>query len=145
MVIWPHITGYILFTVLASLSLSRLLDFLETGRERAAGASVLLAICAAFTYELGHVYCLLAALATVVSALRLKHGTQGQTPRPDVSGVRRRVRLAAMLAPVPVLYATVSLFDFFSRLGSVQASDGRVNMSADILRGLTLAVSQPYF
>ena len=145
MVIWHHITGYILFTVLASLSLSRLLDFLETGRERAADASVLLAICAAFTYELGNVYCLLAALATVVSALRLKQDTQGQTPRPDLGGVRRRVRLAAMLALVPVLYATVSLFDLFSRLGSVQASDIRVNMSAGILGGLTLAVSQLYF
>ena len=145
MVIWHHITGYILFTVLASLSLSRLLDFLETGRERAADASVLLAICAAFTYELGNVYCLLAALATVVSALRLKQETQGQTPRPDLGGVRRRVRLAAMLALVPVLYATVSLFDLFSRLGSVQASDIRVNMSAGILGGLTLAVSQLYF
>jgi len=56
-----------LFTILAILSLSFLLDYLETDRTRAADASVLLAIGAAFTYELGSVYCLLAALASVVS------------------------------------------------------------------------------
>ena len=137
MVVWHHITGYMLFTVLASLSLSRLLVSLETGRTRAADASVLLAIGAAFTYELGSAYCLLAALATLVSAIRLR--------RARGSGVRRRIWLATRLALVPVLYATVSLLDFFARPGSLQASDFRAGASADVLGGLTLAASQLYF
>jgi len=122
MVVWHHITGYILFTILAILSLSFLLDYLETDRTRAADASVLLAIGAAFTYELGSVYCLLAALARLVSAIRLKRATRDHVLPSDPRGVRQRIRLATMLTLVPVLYETVSLLDFFARLGSVGSS-----------------------
>ncbi|MBI2200006.1 MAG: hypothetical protein HYU42_15635 [Candidatus Rokubacteria bacterium] len=145
MVVWHHITGYILFTVLASLSLSFLLDYLETDRPRAADTSVLLAIGAAFTYELGSVYSLLAALASLASAIRWKRTTRDHALPPDPRGVRGRVRLATMLALVPVLYKTVSPIDFFARLGSVQASDLRASASVDVLGGLTLAVSGLYF
>jgi hypothetical protein len=144
-VVWHHITGYILFTVLASLSLSFLLDYLETERTRAAEASVLLALVAAFTYELGSVYCVLAALATIVSAIRLKRATQDHPPPSDSRGVRQRIRLAALLALVPVLYAAVSLADFFARRGGVEASDLRVNVSGDLLRGAGLVAYQLYF
>ena len=142
MVIWHHITGYILFTVLATLSLSRLLDYLETDRPRAADTSVLLAIGAAFTYELGSVYALLAAFATLVSAIRLKRARGTHVLPSNPRRARQRIRLTAMLAFVPVLYGTVSLFDLAARRGSVPAPAVRADPSANLLRGLARAASE---
>src|ERR1035441_6821257 len=63
LVIWNHITGYVLFCLLISLSVYTLVEFFEYHRIRYALWSAISAGAAIFTYELGIAYCLLACLA----------------------------------------------------------------------------------
>jgi hypothetical protein len=144
-VVWHHITGYILFTLLTSLSLWFLLDFLEGGRPRAAGTSVLLALGATFTYEFGAVYCLLAALGTAISAVRFSQRRREGGGRSASRRSGLQLRLATTLGLVPLLYAVVSATDLLARLGSVAASDAPRPTPTELLRGLALMPYPAFF
>ena len=127
-VVWFHANAYVLCAALLVASLERLLAFLETGRRGPAAAAVALALVAAFTYELGAIYCAVAGGLLSVSALAHRPTAaavgEGLAPpgdgpaapadgraRPGAGSAPRRARLAvggAHLLAVAV-YAATSL------------------------------------
>jgi hypothetical protein len=96
LVIWNHLTGYILFAVCALASLRYLLQYLEGGPDRLFYMSWTLAFAATFIYELGVVYCVLAAVAFVRRKGRF--------------GSRRCI---ALFLSIPVVYITANLGDYY--------------------------------
>ncbi len=144
-VIWHHINGYLLFGVLATLSLQQLLVYLDIHHVRHARLAVLLALAAAFVYEAGLIYCALVALALTVGAVRQR----GRPTLPEDPGGRRgatgHLVLTLAFAGVIVLYLGVSAGDLLARFASLHRSDARLPAPAEITTGLSHAVSQSAF
>ena len=107
LVIWNHITGYVLFCLLISLSVYTLVEFFEYHRIRYALWSAISAGAAIFTYELGIAYCLLACLA--LTSTTWSSDATGH----DRSLFRRRtVTLAVVFLIIPFLYAAISAVNY---------------------------------
>jgi len=141
-VVWFHANAYVLCAALLLASLERLLAFLETGGRGAARLCVALAALAAFTYELGPIYCAVAGALLVLSALP----AGPQAGHADLAGAAaaRRARLAtggAHLA-VTAVYVAVSAGDLLLRFGGIAGSDVRAPRLAELGIGAEFAVRQ---
>lgn len=113
LVIWNHLTGYVFFCLMASVSLYSLISFLDDGRRKRAVSSISSAFIAAFTYELGVIYCVLVAMC-LFWALR-KHAQ----PEVNVPGFRRGLAaLTIAFCVVPLIYAGLDVQDYRSTAGA---------------------------
>ena len=90
LVIWNHLTGYVLFALCTMASLNLLLAYLNEGGARL-WWSLLFAALASFTYEAGLVYCAIVAAMLLFS---------------------RRRSQAILYFAVPVLYVIFSVLDY---------------------------------
>jgi hypothetical protein len=142
-VVWFHANAYVLCALLLVASLERLLAFLETGRRGPAGAAALLALVAAFTYELGAIYCVVVGAVLAMSAL-------GGARRGAVAGDASAPRGARLVAGgvhllAVAVYAAVSLADLHARFGGIGGSDVRPPGLGDLGPGLGFAGRQVGF
>jgi hypothetical protein len=140
-VIWHHVNGYLLFGVLATLSLQQLLIHVDRHDARHARLAFLFALAATFVYEAGLIYCVLVAGGLVFGIAR------GHATRPEDPASRRREagRLALAFAGIIVLYLAASAGDFLARFSSPDRSDAHLPSAGDIPTGLSHAVSQSAF
>src|SRR4029453_16853683 len=72
MVIWHHINGYLLCTILCTVSLIALLNHGATGHRASAWVSVATAFLATFAFEVGVVYCVVVAASLAVSLVSVR-------------------------------------------------------------------------
>lgn len=114
LVIWAHLHGYLLFQVLLLGSLACTFRYCAGGTRAALAGAWLLALMAAFTYELGQFY---AALAGVACAAR--------------AGSRRRAALVLLaFAGIGGLYQAANRLDAARHRGSYEPE----RLSGEILR-----------
>jgi hypothetical protein len=103
-ILWNHITGYVLFCLLAAFSVYMLVCFFETQRLSRLALSLLAAGVAVFTYELGIVCCVLNG------AVLLWRGRR-EDPQANTPGHASRIRIATGLSflLLPVIYLVLSI------------------------------------
>ncbi len=140
-VVWVNVSAYVLCALLLVASVERLLAFLETGRRGPAGAAVLLALLAAFTYELGPVYCVVSGALLALSAL-----LRGRSVAASVFAPRRAVlAVGGAHVLVAALYALTSVVDLYARFGGIRGSDVRPPGLGDLGPAVEFAVRQVGF
>jgi hypothetical protein len=116
LVIWNHMTGYVLFCLLVALSLNTLLSFLTTGKQALLLISATCAALAMFIYELGVVYLVITAVALIWNG-RASVANRSNAPR-------EWMRIAAgLMLVVALLYAFTVVFNIESqpRLSDISA------------------------
>jgi hypothetical protein len=134
LVIWSHLHGYLLFLIFLLGSLTLLLRC--AGRAAAwksprLWGSWMLGLLAAFTYELGQVYALLAGLF-LAAAL------------PPGTARRRRLAFASLFAAIGVLYQGADALDRWTNRGQFDPKDARGRILAGAFSKETLANSQRF-
>jgi|GEM_PF-2302013 len=107
MVIWHHLSGYLLFSVFLLSSIYNLLKYEETGSPGNGIALSLFLLLAAFTYEAGSAAALLIALYMTLSRLNKRS--------------RYGWRVIAATCMVPVIYVSLSLIDLYAKFGNLSA------------------------
>ncbi len=118
MVLWHHIMGYLLFSLLAILQILYLIRFMSEGHLRFAIWSLVLALIAEFTYEPTLALNLIIAGALALPALSLKFKSLQWLPRPR-PGPTTCLKIAALFCVISLLLPTVSFIDSYLRFGHV--------------------------
>lgn len=116
MVLWHHIMGYLLFSLLAILQLIYLIRFISEGHIRFAIWSLGLALVAEFTYEPTLALNLIIAGALTLPALSLKFQSLQWIPRPRPSPTTC-LKVAALFCAISLLLPAASFTDSYLRFG----------------------------
>lgn len=144
LVIWSHLHGYLVFLMLLLASLTLLLRYARrpvAWKSPLLWGSWILALLAAFTYELGQFY---AVLAGLFLAAVLPRGT----------GARRRFALCSLFAAVMILYQGADQLDRRIHRGQFQPETIRARIKERAFTKATLehsrrfvayTVGQPFF
>jgi len=140
-VIWFHANAYILCTVLLTGSLERLLAYLDTGRRAAGSASLLLALTAAFTYELGAFYSLMVGALLAISALP-RPGQRAGGAAGIPSSRRARLLMSGGHGAIAATYLAISVVDLLRRFPGLEGSDARLPGPEAFVLGGRYAVQQ---
>lgn len=117
MVLWHHIMGYLLFSLLAILQILYLIRFMSEGHVRFAIWSLILALIAEFTYEPTLALNLIIVGALTLPALSLKFQSLQWIPRPQPSPTTC-LKIAALFCVISLLLPVASIVDSYLRFGN---------------------------